>query len=340
MLSLEIKPAQAIGIAIGCLVFSLTIATVIILLIKSGTINKFVAEMRGSMNPGMGDNKLKTKYQLAHVPQAELYTYLLKARETLSIKLKIPITWGDKVGVRSLQNHDVEALGRASDGSALFDGGSYDPDIVWFWLDLNNRNNSSNESSSIPINNPTIAMTELYHSLLVQERERDANFTNLVVIDRILNTPIGMLQLTCNSPENLSISLENLWLTPSCQGKRLMHEAILLVIEWLFSKGYRRIQASTDTRNVVGRKFFERCGFALEAILRKHKIVRKSNRDTALYRLLNSDWLEASVKLQRYCGKKKISTPLSPEEYALNTKEEEEKEEKGPLNIEGVVVGT
>lgn len=58
----------------------------------------------------------------------------------------------------------------------------------------------------------------------------------------------------------------------------------------------------TDSRNLIGRKFIERCGFVLEAILIKHQIFEDRNRDTALYVLLNSDWEEKAVKLKKYLG--------------------------------------
>jgi hypothetical protein len=45
-----------------------------------------------------------------------------------------------------------------------------------------------------------------------------------------------------------------------------------------------------------------RCGFKMETIMRKHRIVRNRNRDSALYVILNSEWLETAVKLKKYLG--------------------------------------
>lgn len=50
------------------------------------------------------------------------------------------------------------------------------------------------------------------------------------------------------------------------------------------------------------RKFLERCGFLLETILRKHKIIQEKNRDTALYVILNSEWHEVGPRLRKYIG--------------------------------------
>lgn len=42
----------------------------------------------------------------------------------------------------------------------------------------------------------------------------------------------------------------------------------------------------------------ERCGFYLESILYKHRVVRHRNSDTALYVMLNSDWSDAERVLK------------------------------------------
>ena len=76
---------------------------------------------------------------------------------------------------------------------------------------------------------------------------------------------------------------------------------IMLVVNWALT-GYRRITAEVDARCVIGRKFLERCGFQLEAVLRKHKIVQNRNSDTALYVVLNSDWVDVERKLKVLLG--------------------------------------
>jgi hypothetical protein len=91
----------------------------------------------------------------------------------------------------------------------------------------------------------------------------------------------------------------------------------------LCAPGYRRITAEVDSRHLIGRKFLERCGFRLEAVLRKHRIVNARNRDSALYVILNSDWLDISIKLKRYLGistevlKHKIAEIDTPQEALL-----------------------
>jgi hypothetical protein len=46
---------------------------------------------------------------------------------------------------------------------------------------------------------------------------------------------------------------------------------------------YRRVTVEADLRNIILRKFLERCGLVLESIIRKHRIINNRNRDTAVY---------------------------------------------------------
>lgn len=50
------------------------------------------------------------------------------------------------------------------------------------------------------------------------------------------------------------------------------------------------------------RKFLERCGFIMESVMRKHRVVDNRNRDTAVYVTLNSDWDQINIKLKKILG--------------------------------------
>ena len=58
--------------------------------------------------------------------------------------------------------------------------------------------------------------------------------------------------------------------------------------------------AEVDSRNIIGRRLLERCGFYQESILYKHRVVRQRNSDTALYVMLNSDWSDAERVLKAF----------------------------------------
>ena len=63
---------------------------------------------------------------------------------------------------------------------------------------------------------------------------------------------------------------------------------------------YRRVELRIDAANARARKSAERVGFFLEGVLRKHRVVRSANRDTALYSMTNGDWRDgAAARLAR-----------------------------------------
>lgn len=98
----------------------------------------------------------------------------------------------------------------------------------------------------------------------------------------------------------LQYFVEYIWLTPAYQGRRVAHEAMLVLLHNLFEMGYRRIAAYVDARNVISKKFMERLGFKLECVLRKHRILQDRNSDSHVYVILNSEWTEIEAKLHHY----------------------------------------
>ena len=305
---LAIKMPQLVGIVLGVVVFTTTIVTVVVLLVKSNTLKGFMEEMRsGTGGPGMGTSAVSpTKSPQLEEPGvvrrglAELYDCLIRASETLPTRLVVPDRTGKVVGIRPLTCGDADNLAAASNGTPLFDGSAYPLQSVWYWLEYEGVEARTKQHGS----------PDLFRALMRQEREIGSSTSNVVLYDCVLDCPIGMLQLVRNRPHDLTIEVANVWVTPACRGKRHAHAAMLVLLDWLFECGYRRVTAQADAHNQVATKFLERVGFSLEAVLRKHRIVERRNRDTSLYRILNSDWPTASVALHRL-----LDVPFKPTQF-------------------------
>lgn len=283
---LSVKAPQLIGIVAGVLVFCVTITVVVALLYYSGTLGRFLAEVKEGrpLDLSLGSRSGTAPATVTQTP--ELYDHLISAARSLPLKPDIPLLREARVSVRALAEADCPGVLAASDGRAIFHESGYDPMRIWGWSLLAEE---TLPSSSL----------DHFRSIFCGS---SVNTMHAVIIDNELETPIGMLSLVNNSPRHLCIQIDDIWITPAYQGKKCAHEAVYLVLQNLFSAGYRRIYSECDTRNMIGRKFLERCGFKLESILRKHRVFRSRNRDSALYVLLNSEWDEVELKLKKYLG--------------------------------------
>jgi len=149
---------------------------------------------------------------------------------------------------------------------------SFDPNLIWGFLDYG------------PFNN----VKELSQSPIFQlEQDNEACFA---IIENVTDKILGVIQLTNDDPKNLSIQIEPPIVKPSSDGTVESIEACFLLLDKLFALGYRRIQLAIDSQDAASRKLPGRLGFTQEGLLAKHKIVKESNRDSFIYSMLNSDW--------------------------------------------------
>eukprot|EP01041_Mallomonas_annulata_P003185 gene3185-6282_t len=286
-----IKLPQLFGIIAGCLVFTVTIVSVVILLFRSGTFSRLQAEIQSGQPINFN---LNGSSHLSSFP--ELYDSLILASQTLPITPNPPKLSGKLIQLRLYEDGDLDIIYDACNGRAQYHESAYDPDRIWGWIDITNEESTSTTS----IDNPWLSK-DLFKKW-IQMKCSDKASCHMVILDPKLQKPVGMIRLSMNSPRNLSINLDWIWITPAYQGEKFGHEAILLLLQWLVSSGYRRISCEIDSRHMILKKFLERCGFKLEAILRKHRIIARRNRDTAVYSILNSDWNEEEFKLKKYIG--------------------------------------
>lgn len=361
-LALSIKAPQLVGIICGVIVFSITIAVVVYLLFRSGSMARFMEEMqqsdRNATVPGSATGSSASKAQAragTHPPQydtrPELYEHLLEATKTLPLQPSPPSLPGRSIEVRPLQLAvDMPHLLAASDGSPIFHESAYDPVArVWGWLHLSapsvnqqprlvleaGGSGAAGEGRGQPEGADVGAGAGGTHSAgsdddwpysSAQSFQRcfavpPGDGCHLVICDTTVGKAVGMVSLVDNQPANLSVRIDNLWLTPAFQGdsRRIAHEAMLLLLQWLVDAGYRRITVEVDVRHAIMRKFLERCGFQSEAVLRKHRIVQRRNRDSALYVVLNSEFVDVSLRLKLLLGidpKPKVAKPAEIQEAA------------------------
>eukprot|EP01039_Chlorochromonas_danica_P006433 gene6433-7095_t len=296
----HIKTPQLIGIIAGCLVFTVTISTVFYLLYESGTLGrawKEIADDASAKSPAPTHTVSATRSSPDTSPQftqePELYDHLLKARETLPAKVVVPEMSARLVKVRALANkkdeaeQDLAELYAASNGSPVFHESAYSPERIWGWLEKEN-------DAATP-----------WQSMEAFTSHLQWSGDHVVIIDKEFRRAIGLISLVENCPQNLTIRIGTIWITPAFQGTKRAHEALFLVIKWLVESGYRRIVCQVNERHWIARKFLQRAGFLLEATMRKHRIVQRRNCNTAVYVMLNSDFQSIEDKLRLVLGLEK-----------------------------------
>lgn len=212
---------------------------------------------------------------------------------TLARRLNLPLKpenvtlSGRFVHLRALDlERDLDALFRISNGMPVQVGGRkvgcYDADeLIWRYL----------------FAGPFRSSSELGEFLRgIQETP---NFRPFTVFDVPTGLQIGCAAYTNNTPEHLKIELGHIWYSPVAQGTNANLEASYLLLRHAFRLGYRRVEWKCDALNVRSRRAALRIGFKFEGIQEAHFIVKGRNRDTAWFRMLDREWLDASARLEQ-----------------------------------------
>jgi RimJ/RimL family protein N-acetyltransferase len=98
-----------------------------------------------------------------------------------------------------------------------------------------------------------------------------------------------------------AIEVGHILFTPALQRTAAATEAMYLMARHVFEDlGYRRYEWKCDTRNLPSQRAAERLGFTFEGIFRQHMIVKGSNRDTAWFAMLDSEWPARKAAFERW----------------------------------------
>jgi RimJ/RimL family protein N-acetyltransferase len=110
------------------------------------------------------------------------------------------------------------------------------------------------------------------------------------VTDPRSDQQLGVVNYQANVPEHLKIELGGIWYSPVAQRTGANTEATYLMLDHAFGLGYRRVEWKCDALNERSRHAAERLGFTFEGVQDAHYIVKGRNRDTAWFRMLDSEW--------------------------------------------------
>ena len=180
---------------------------------------------------------------------------------------------------------DAQSLFEASNGTQISLNErfvkSYDADeLIWrYMFDGPFKNSTDFEASLRPYVNAS-------------------NGLCLCIFDLVSERPVGIANLMSNSAAHLKIELGGIWYSPIVQRTNANTEATYLMLKHAFGLGYRRVEWKCDTQNERSRRAALRMGFKFEGIQESHMIMKDRNRDTAWFRILESEWPGVKEKLE------------------------------------------
>lgn len=120
------------------------------------------------------------------------------------------------------------------------------------------------------------------------------------IVDRATGRAAGVAAYLRIDPRNGCIEVGHLCFSPLLQRTPAATEAMYLMMEWVFTHGYRRYEWKCNALNASSRAAALRLGFAFEGIFRQATIVKGRNRDTAWYAAIDTDWPALRTTFQRW----------------------------------------
>jgi len=115
------------------------------------------------------------------------------------------------------------------------------------------------------------------------------------------NQCMGVVSFLNILPQMRCLELGNIWYSPIVHNTKINTETLYLMLSEAFDGlKYRRVEWKCDALNARSRAAASRLGFSFEGIFRQHYIIKRRNRDTAWFAMLDSDWPDVKSNMIRW----------------------------------------
>lgn len=142
--------------------------------------------------------------------------------------------------------------------------------------------------------------------------EASTNMNFYTVISNELNQRVGMMSILNVVEPMRTLELGNIWYSPIVHFTKVNTEAVYLLLSEIFDRlKYRRVEWKCDTLNARSRAAALRLGFSFEGIFRQHFIVKNRNRDTAWFAMIDKDWSEIKINMEKWLYAAESDSSLS-----------------------------
>jgi RimJ/RimL family protein N-acetyltransferase len=112
----------------------------------------------------------------------------------------------------------------------------------------------------------------------------------LAIIDQKTGQAVGVASYLRIEPLHGVIEVGHLAFSPLLQRTAAATEAMYLMMERIFTLGYRRYEWKCHALNAPSRAAAQRLGFSFEGVFRQAMVTRGRNRDTAWYSIIDPEW--------------------------------------------------
>ena len=120
------------------------------------------------------------------------------------------------------------------------------------------------------------------------------------IVDLKSGRAIGVASYLRIEPRAGSIEVGHIAYSPLLQRTPIATEAMALMMCRAFALGYRRYEWKCDALNAASRAAALRLGFSFEGIFRQATVVKRRDRDTAWYAVIDRDWPALEKVFERW----------------------------------------
>lgn len=120
------------------------------------------------------------------------------------------------------------------------------------------------------------------------------------VVDKQSGKALGSLALMRIQPAQGTIEIGQVMYSVPMQRSVLATEAHYLLMENIFSLGYRRCEWKCDSLNAPSRRAALRLGFSFEGIFRQAMVYKGRSRDTAWFSMIDHEWPHRKKAFQQW----------------------------------------
>ena len=134
----------------------------------------------------------------------------------------------------------------------------------------------------------------------VEEMSRSDDPLFFAIIDRATGRAAGVASYLRIAPASGSIEVGHIHWSDLLKRTPVATEAMFLMMQHAFERGYRRYEWKCDALNAPSRRAAERLGFTFEGVFRQATVYKGRNRDTAWYAIIDSEWPAIEGAFQRW----------------------------------------